>query len=174
MQSKPKIRVLFVCLGNICRSPMAEAVFTHLVQQADLQGRIEADSAGTGNYHAGSAAHPGTLGILQEKNIPYDGRARILTKRDLNLFDYIVTMDDENERNVRQLAQGPTQHRAEVKPLLSYAPEGSPVHQNWIREVPDPYFEGGFDTVFDLVSEGCRGLLAHIRAGLEREQAAST
>ncbi len=174
MQSQPKIRVLFVCLGNICRSPMAEAVFTHLVRQAKLQDRIEADSAGTGDYHAGSAAHPGTLGILEEKGIPYDGRARVLNKRDLEDFDFIVTMDDQNERNVRRLAEPSTQHRAEIKPLLSYAPEDSPVHQNWIREVPDPYFEGGFDMVFDLVSEGCRGLLAHIQSELEREQAPST
>lgn len=167
MQSKPKISVLFVCLGNICRSPMAEAVFAHMVQQAGLEGRIECDSAGTGDWHQGLAAHPGTLGILAEKGIAYDGRARVLRGGDLDEFDFIVTMDDANERAVRVLQRASPNHNAEVKPLLSYALEDSPVRTNFIREVPDPYFEGGFDTVFDLVSEGCRGLLAHIRAECE-------
>jgi protein-tyrosine phosphatase len=158
------IRVLFVCLGNICRSPMAEAVFAHQVREAGLEGRIEWDSAGTGDWHTGSAAHPGTLGILAEKNIAYDGRARVFGHADLNAFDFIVTMDDENERAVNRLRNLAPGHRGVIKPLLSFAPAGSPVHANFIREVPDPYFDGGFDTVFDLVSEGCRGLLAHIRA----------
>ena len=164
MESPPPVRVLFVCLGNICRSPMAEAVFAHAVREAGLENRIECDSAGTGDWHAGSGAHPGTLGILAEKGVAYEGRARVLSQSDLDAFDYIITMDDENERNVRKLQLAKQQHRAEIKPLLSYAPEGSPVHLNFIREVPDPYFVGGFDTVFDLVSEGCRGLLSHIRA----------
>ena len=158
-----KVRVLFVCLGNICRSPMAEAVFAHLVREAGLEGRVEWDSAGTGDWHTGSAAHPGTLGILEEKGIAYDGRARTLSKSDLDAFDYIVTMDDENERAVRSLQHSASGHRARVAPLLSFALEDSPVRSNFIREVPDPYFQGGFDTVFDLVSEGCRGLLAHIK-----------
>ena len=164
MESQPKVRVLFVCLGNICRSPMAEAVFAHLVRESGLENRIECDSAGTGDWHAGSGAHPGTLGILAEKSIAYEGRARVLAGADLDAFDYIVTMDDANERDVRQLQHAGREHRAQIKPLLWYVLEDSPVRSNSIREVPDPYFEGGFDTVFDLVSEGCRGLLAHIRA----------
>jgi protein-tyrosine phosphatase len=160
---EPKIRVLFVCLGNICRSPMAEATFAHMVREANLQDRIEWDSAGTSGWHVGSSAHPGTLGILAEKNIEYDGRSRLFTGPDLDQFDYIITMDDENERDVKKLKSAGVEHRAEVKPLLSYALADSPVRANRLREVPDPYFHGGFDAVFDMVQEGCRGLLAHIR-----------
>lgn len=154
-----KIRVLFVCLGNICRSPMAEAVFADMVRQAGLQERIEADSAGTGAWHIDSAAHPGTLAVLQHNGIPYDGRGRQIRVNDLEEFDYIVTMDDENRRDVQRLGTG----RAIVRPLLEYAAEDSPVRTHRIREVPDPYFDGGFDTVYDLVGEGCSGLLETIR-----------
>ncbi|MBV9866558.1 MAG: low molecular weight phosphotyrosine protein phosphatase [Abitibacteriaceae bacterium] len=147
------IRVLFVCLGNICRSPMAEAVFMHLVREAGLENKIEADSAGTGSWHIDSVPHPGTLGILEAKGIPYEGLGRQIKRDDLDKFDYIVTMDDENLRNVRRLGKG----RAKVAPLLDYAPHAE------IREVPDPYFDGGFDVVYHLVHEGAVGLLAAIR-----------
>jgi protein-tyrosine phosphatase len=154
-----KIRVLFVCMGNICRSPMAEAVFNHMVRAADLEERIEADSAGTDDWHTGSAAHAGTLEILQHNGIAYDGRGRQIRAADLNDFDYIVTMDDDNLRGVQQLGQG----RAVVRPLLEYAAEESGARLNSIRQVPDPYYDGRFDTTYDLVGEGCRGLLDAIR-----------
>ncbi|HEX8550794.1 MAG TPA: low molecular weight protein-tyrosine-phosphatase [Abditibacteriaceae bacterium] len=147
------IRVLFVCLGNICRSPMAEAVFAHLVRDAGLENQIEIDSAGTGNWHIGARAHHGTLDVLQRNNVPYDGRARQIVSRDLDDFDYVITMDDSNLANVRALAD----NNSHVAPLLSFAAE-SPT-----REVPDPYFCGGFDGVYDLVRAGCEGLLTHIR-----------
>lgn len=147
------IRVLFVCLGNICRSPMAEAVFRHQVQAAGLAARIEVDSAGTGNWHIDSAPHPGTLGILAAKGIAYEGQGRQIKREDLNIFDYIITMDDENLHNVRRLGTG----RAKVTPLLDYAP------QVGVREVPDPYFDNGFDVVYYLVQAGTEGLLATIR-----------
>src|SRR4051812_26586452 len=92
------IRVLFVCLGNICRSPMAEAVFLHKVKAAGLDGEISADSAGTGNWHVGAPPHSGTRRILSAKGIAYEGRARQLSRSDLDSFDYILTMDEQNFR----------------------------------------------------------------------------
>ena len=147
------VRVLFVCLGNICRSPMAEGVFAHLVREAGLENEIEVDSAGTGNWHIGQPPHQGTLQIFTQYGIEYKGRARQLSLRDLDSFDYIITMDEENLSNVKRLGTG----RAKVAPLLSYAPHSK------VQEVPDPYFSGGFEGVYDLVRAGAEGLLAAIR-----------
>lgn len=151
--SSAPIKVLFVCLGNICRSPMAEAVFTHLVKEANLGKHFEIDSAGTGDWHVGNTAHEGTLGILQQKQIPYDGRARQINAADLGYYDFIITMDDSNFADVNAIGKG----RAQVRPLLSFAPTQK------LTEVPDPYYHGGFDKVYDLVHESCVGLLEHIR-----------
>ncbi len=138
---------------------MAEAVFAHMVNEAGLSEQIEIDSAGTGDWHIGATAHHGTLAILQENGIPYDGRGRQIRVADLSSFDYIITMDDENLRNVKRLGSG----RAMVKPLLDFTALDSPTRQHSIREVPDPYFTGGFDVVYGLVREGCAGLLQTIR-----------
>lgn len=153
------VRVLFVCMGNICRSPMAEAVFQHLVKEAGLDGNIEADSAGTGDWHVDSCAHPGTLEVLRQHNIPYDGRARCLQPGDMTDWDYVITMDDQNLRHVerlKKLAKAETR----IVPLLEFSAQAK---QHNIREVPDPYYNGGFGTVFLLVQSGCAGLLEAIR-----------
>lgn len=151
------IRVLFVCTGNICRSPMAEAVFTHLVREAGLENHFEIDSAGTGGWHIDSAVHPGTLGILEENGIAYCGVGRQITSDDLHLFDYVITMDDEHLSHVLRMQKKTGKGRAQVVPLLEFTPKIG------VREVPDPYFVGGFDVVFFLVSEGCKALLQQIR-----------
>ncbi|HEX8237154.1 MAG TPA: low molecular weight protein-tyrosine-phosphatase [Abditibacteriaceae bacterium] len=153
MSTQKKVRVLFVCLGNICRSPMAEAVFRHLVEKAGLQNTIEADSAGTGDWHVGQPAHHGTRTILQKNHISYNGRGRQIAHNDLDKFDYIVTMDNENLGDVQRLGKG----RAKIEPLLSYAPDAS------VQEVPDPYYSGGFEGVYQLVQAGAAGLLDTIR-----------
>ena len=151
------VRVLFVCLGNICRSPMAEAVFRHLVKEAGLEQAITVDSAGLGGWHAGEPPHQGTRRILREKGIDEKGLvARQVTGADLSAFDYIVGMDQENlaglERLRRQSGGKP------VRLLMEYAPEAR------VGEVPDPYYTGKFAEVYSLVDAGCRGLLAHIRS----------
>jgi len=152
-----KIRVLFVCTGNICRSPMAEAVFAHLVREAGLESRIEVDSAGTGNWHINSAAHPGTLGILEENGIEHCGVGRQISSEDLQNFDLVITMDDEHLSHILRMEKKLGKGRAQVVPLLEFTPDIG------VREVPDPYFIGGFDVVFFLVNEGCKALLQKIR-----------
>lgn len=151
------IKVLFVCLGNICRSPMAEAVFQELVNQAGLDDRIMVDSAGTSGWHEGEKAHSGTLDILKRNNIQYNGRSRQLNRRDLDDFDYIVTMDKSNFDNIRQMA-GITHPK--VTMFLSYANRAG---HTPVEEVPDPYYDGGFYEVYQLVKVGCQALLDHIR-----------
>lgn len=154
------IRVLFVCLGNICRSPMAEAVFAHLVERAGLVNEIECDSAGTGNWHIDAPAHHGTLKILREAGIDYSGRGRQFVPDDLQSFDYIITMDNENLADVRAMTESENPSRAHIAPLLEYS---QLARANGIIEVPDPYFVGGFDITFRLVESGCKGLLEEIR-----------
>jgi protein-tyrosine phosphatase len=147
------IRVLFVCMGNICRSPMAEGVFQHLVDQAGLGDKIIVDSAGTSGYHAGQLAHHGTLKVLDAQGIKYSGRSRQLTRRDLNEYDYILAMDEDNLAGIRSLGAC----NAKVGLFLDYLADQP------IREVPDPYYTGGFQQVYDLVLGASRNLLAEIR-----------
>jgi protein-tyrosine phosphatase len=147
------VRVLFVCLGNICRSPMAEGVFRHLVAQAGLADRIVADSAGTGAWHVGEPPHHGTRRVLCERGIDYSHQARAVAPDDLTRFDYLIALDSENLADLRRLARG---GHPKIARLLDYAPSAR------TRDVPDPYYTGGFDAVYDLVEQGCRGLLERI------------
>lgn len=153
------IKVLFVCLGNICRSPMADAVFQQMVNDAGLSSKISVDSAGTGSWHIGESAHRGTLNVLRKNNIPYNGRARQFRSQDMADFDYVLAMDYSNLEDMKMMARGTT--GAETRLFLSYAFERGLVDMD---EVPDPYYTGRFDDTYDLVTAGCRALLDYIRA----------
>jgi protein-tyrosine phosphatase len=151
------IKVLFVCMGNICRSPMAEAVFIQLVKEANLSHHFEIDSAGTIDWHAGERAHRGTLEVLRRNNIPYNGQSRPLRRHDLDDFDYIVVMDKQNLADAQRIFG---RHDSRLTMFMEYANKAGLTE---VTEVPDPYYSGGFDEVYDLVLKGGRALLAHIR-----------
>jgi protein-tyrosine phosphatase len=150
------VSVLFVCMGNICRSPLAQGVFENILRREGLEDEVFVDSAGTGDWHVGSP--PDTRAQRSAGLRGHDlgaQRARQISTEDCDHFDYVLTMDEENYSTVSALCQG----SAVVRPFLEYAPD-SPV-----REVPDPYSGGPdeFEHVLDLVEEASEGLLDDIR-----------
>lgn len=152
-------RILFVCLGNICRSPVAEAVFRHYVAEAGLSDCVDIDSAGTSGYHQGELADPRMRAHAQLRGYVLTSRSRQLCYEDFFTFDYIIGMDEQNRRDI--LALAPTSnHAAKVSLLTDWHPNPSVDH------VPDPYYGGaqGFDHVLDLV-EACSRYLLEALAG---------
>lgn len=151
------IRVLFVCMGNICRSPAAELVFRQLVAQAGFHDRIECDSAGTIGYHAGHPPDGRMAAELESRGYPVRGRARQIRAADLEHFDRILVADRENLAGVRALDPH-GRHSAKIALLTDYCREHDADH------IPDPYYGGrsGFGRVADLVEDACRGLLREI------------
>lgn len=152
------VKVLFVCMGNICRSPTAEGVFRHIVNSAGLADKIHIDSAGTHSYHIGSTPDPRAQAAALNRNIDLSSqRARKVKGTDFNEFDYILAMDHSNYADLKDISSNDTVDRLSL--FLDFAETAS------TREVPDPYYGGdqGFEHVLDLVEDASRGLLANIR-----------
>jgi protein-tyrosine phosphatase len=151
-------RVLFVCMGNICRSPAGDNVFRHYVQQAGLQDKISCDSAGTIDYHTGNPPDARMSATLERRGFPIQGRAQHFTRKHFAEFDLILTMDHDNLRDVLALANNP-EEEARVRPFTDFC------HDHDFAEVPDPYYGGdaGFELVADLIEDGCTHLLEHVR-----------
>ena len=136
---------------------MAEAVFASMISKAGLAGKIMVDSAGTSREESGSPAHPSTLAMLRKYEISYNGRARQIEHGDLNAYDYVLAMDQQNLAFILRYARGA---HAEIRLFLSYAKEAGLVDR---EEVPDPYYDHNYQRTYDLVEAGCRALLDHIR-----------
>jgi len=153
-----KIKILMLCMGNICRSPMAEAIFRDMVEKEGLADHFEIDSAGTSGYHVDQPAHAGTLMVLSKAGIAYDGRARRIERSDLDYYDYVLAMDRENLSFVRKASGGSS---AEINLFLAYAKAAGAVK---IDEVPDPYYDNTFDKTSTLLRRGSEALLDYLRA----------
>ena len=152
------VKVLFVCMGNICRSPTAEGVFRNIVQQAGLQDRIHIDSAGTHAYHVGNEPDPRAQAAARKRNIDLSSqRARRVEAEDIDHFDYVLAMDDNNLADLEYILSGDPSDKLSL--FLEFSKNSSQ------REVPDPYYGGdqGFELVLDLIEDASTGLLDDIR-----------
>jgi len=163
--SNGQVSMLFVCMGNICRSPVAEGVFRHLVERRGLGTRFRIDSAGISAYHEGDPPDTRSAEAARRRGIELTGTSRPLRRHDLEDFDYVIVMDTENRQGVKRLAAGGVA-RAAVHLLRQF---DSDAHGD--ADVPDPYYGGsrGFEQVHDMVERSCRQLLEHIvrERGLE-------
>ncbi len=150
-------QILFVCLGNICRSPSAENIMNYLIEKAGLSDRIVCDSAGTGGYHIGSPPDPRMTAAAKQRGIILKGEARQFIAEDFEKFDLILAMDKENYRNI-QYVDRRGKYGDKIRLMCDFCRE----HE--IKEVPDPYYGGpkGFDFVIDLLLDACEGLLEQI------------
>jgi len=159
MSAPRPVAVSFVCMGNICRSPTAEAIMRHLVHEAGLDHKITVDSAGTGAWHVGEERDRRSRAVAQRRGMPITGPARQFVRGDFERFDLVLALDEDNLRDLRKLAPG-DEARAKLHLLRDFEPGAEPG-----AEVPDPYYGGpdGFDLVFDICLTACRGLLRHLR-----------
>ena len=161
MGDKPKISVLFVCMGNICRSPTAEGVFRHLVTDSGLDEHVHIDSAGTHAYHVGEPPDRRARAAAERRGISLeDIQARRVQPDDFERFSYIIAMDQDNLAILEEQSEGA--HREKLRLFLEFSsgPE---------KEVPDPYYGGatGFERVLDLVEDASRGLLEELRVRMK-------
>lgn len=152
-------RVLFVCLGNICRSPTAEAVFNKLVSERGLGDRYACESAGTASYHVGERPDPRSLEAGENHGLKFKTRAQVFESSHFDEFDLIVTMDSSNLARVRNLAASQADSTRAL-PMVQFLKKMS------AEEIPDPYYGGpdGFDHVIDLLEDACEGLIHHLES----------
>jgi protein-tyrosine phosphatase len=165
-----KIKVLFVCMGNICRSPTAEGVFVQLAEKSGLRAYLDIDSAGTHSYHVGEAPDARAQTAARQRGVELGHlQARKVRPQDFAEFDYILAMDENNYGNL--IAQSPPQYHAKIHRYLDFAPA---LKASGIHDVPDPYYGGqqGFEQVLDLVEAAGAGLLEQVRQDLARKEKA--
>lgn len=148
-------RVLFVCMGNICRSPLAEGVFRSLVRARGIEDHYRIDSAGTGGWHAGEAPDIRSIEVASRNGVELEGVARQVRPADFAEFDWVIAMDRQNLRDLRPFAPSPKDRSARIHLLREFDPDPGD------QEVPDPYYGGpdGFDRVYAMVSRSCVALL---------------
>jgi protein-tyrosine phosphatase len=154
------MRILFICMGNICRSPTAEGVMRRLLEEAGLADRVEIESAGTGGWHAGEPPDERATLAARRRGVTLEGAARQVQPEDFRRFDLLIALDRSNLRDL--LAVAPDEDAAEkVRLLREFDPDAS-----GDLDVPDPYYGGdrGFETVLDMVEAACRGLIDELRA----------
>ena len=159
------VNVLFVCMGNICRSPTAEGVFKRQVEEAGLVGRVLSDSAGTHDYHVGDPPDPRTQFAANRRGYDLSAlRGRQVSRHDFSEFDYVLAMDLANLRLLERLC--PPQHVHKLKLFLEFATGTES------REVPDPYYGGaqGFEQVLDLAEQASRGLIEYLQEQFSRKE----
>jgi protein-tyrosine phosphatase len=154
-------------MGNICRSPTAEGIMSHVLLEAGLDSRVEVDSAGTGAWHVGDPADPRARAAAAHRGIELHSIARQVTREDLDSFDLILAADADNQRDLLALAGEDPTRRGKVRRLREF--DQASVNTGEL-DVPDPYYGGpeGFDQVLDIVDAACRGLLAEIRERTEQ------
>ena len=162
MTAKHDVSVLFVCLGNICRSPLGEGVLAHRLEEEDLSNRVRVDSAGTGAWHQGEPPDPRSTEVAIRHGITLRGRARRVSAEDFHEFDYILAMDRTNLEDLRHL-----ESQGEGGALLTLFREFDP-QQDGDLDVPDPYYGGpdGFDLMFDMVDRTCTAFVEHLLSEL--------
>jgi protein-tyrosine phosphatase len=150
------VRILFVCLGNICRSPAAEGVMRARLAERGLDGEVEVDSAGTIDQHLGECADPRMREAASGRGYDLQSRSRRVTREDFDTFDLVIAMDRSNLEDLREMAPNGSESRLRL--LSEFLPEGSP------RDVPDPYWGGprGFGQVLDLLEEACTAILDEV------------
>jgi protein-tyrosine phosphatase len=159
---KPEFSVLFVCTGNICRSPTADGVFRKLVREAGLEGRVTVDSAGVSGWHAGEAPDRRTQAAALKRGYDLSPlRARAVAQSDYADFDLLLAMDREHEWTMQKAA--PAEAKERIRLFMSFAPQMN------VMEVPDPYYGGpdGFEHVLDMIEAACKGLLAHVKSRIQ-------